>query len=196
MIETDEKNEIEIKKEKSIESKESQEETPKKQKEKHEIQVRRYRPLSLFGNFDRFFDEIDHYFNNIWKSSHFWNFEPFSLKVSDDDKFFRTPLTNITDEGNQYIVSAQLPGIDKGDIEITVRDGILEIKGEQKNEYEDKREGYVRKEYHSSSYHRRFTVPENIDEDKIDAKLDKGILTLKLPKKEEEKRETRKINIQ
>jgi len=196
MIETKEKNDINVKEEESTESKESKEEAPRSEKRKNAIQVRKFRPLSLFGNFDRFFDEIDHYFNNIWKSSHFWNFEPFSLKVSDDDKFFRTPLTNITDEGNQYIVSAELPGLDRGDIEITVRDGVLEIKGEQKNEYEDKKEGYVRKEYHSSSYHRRFTVPENIDEEKIDAKLEKGILTLKLPKKEEEKKETKKIEIQ
>lgn len=186
MLDSEDKNEIEVK----------EEAAPKKEKKKNAIQVRKYRPLSLFGNFDRFFDEIDQYFNNVWKSSRFWNFEPFSLKISDDDKFFRTPLTNITDEGNQYTVSTELPGLDKGDIEITVRDGVLEIKGEQKNEYEDKKEGYVRKEYHSSSYHRRFTIPENIDEDKIDAKLEKGILTLKLPKKEGEKKETKKIEIQ
>ena len=113
----------------------------------------------------------------------------------ENDPFFRTPLANVSEDNKFFNITAELPGLDKGDIEITVRDGILEIKGEQKNEYEDKREGYVRKEYHSSSYHRRFTVPENIDEQKIDAKLDKGILWInsKLITRIEIKEEDKKV---
>lgn len=196
MTEIKEKKEIEVKKGESKESNESIKETPKKEKQRNAIQLRNYRALSLFSNFERFFDEMDRYFNKFWSPARLWDFEPFGLSVFDEDKFFRSPLTNITDEGDKYSITAELPGLDKGDIEITVHDGILEIKGEQKKEHEEKKEGFVRKEYHSSSYHRSFTIPENIDEENIDAKLDKGLLTLKLPKKEEEHKEKKKIEVQ
>ncbi len=196
MTEIKEKKEIEIKKGESTESNESIKGTPKSQNEKNAIQLRKYRPLSLFSNFDRFFDEIDRYFNKFWSPTRLWDFEPFGLSIFDEDKFFRTPLTNITDEGDKYSITAELPGLDKADIEITVHDGILEIKGEQKKEHEEKKNGFVRKEFHSSSYHRSFTIPENIDEENIDARLDKGILTLKLLKKEIEQKEKKKIEIQ
>ena len=196
MTEVNEEKEIEVNKVDSTESNADIKETPKKEKKKNAIQLRSYSPLSIFGNFDRIFDEIDQYFNNFWKPSRLWNFKPLKLSVFDDEKFFQMPLTNIIDEGDHYSITAQLPGLDKGDIEITINDSILEIKGEHKEEYDGKNEGYVRKEYYSSSYHRQFTIPENIDEENIDAKLDKGILTLKLPKKALENKEKKKIEIQ
>lgn len=191
MTEANEKKEIEIKEENSAESN-----LVKKDKKKGEIQLRRYRPLSIFNRMDRFFDEIDRYFSDFWRPRRFFDFGSSNLSLLDKDEFFRTPLTNIIDEGDKYSITAELPGLDKGDIEITIHDGFLEIKGEQKKEQEEKKDGYVRKEYHSSSYHRSFNIPENIDEENIDAKLDKGVLTLKLPKKEEEKKEKKKIEVQ
>jgi len=164
---------------------------------KGEIQVRnRYRPLSIFRDVDRFFDDIDRFFIDFWRPSRFWNFEPFTLSLSEEDNFFRTPLANIVDEGDHFSITAELPGLEKGDIEISVRNGALEIKGEQKNEIEDKKEGYLRREYSSSSYYRSFKLPENIDEDKIEAKLEKGVLKLSLPKIEEEKKKEKKIEVE
>jgi len=72
---------------------------------------------------------------------------------------------------------------------------MLEIKGEQKEEIKEEKEGYVRREFSSASYYRAFSLPENIDEDAIDANLEKGILTVKIPKKEFEKKEKKKIEI-
>ncbi|MFX1477049.1 MAG: Hsp20/alpha crystallin family protein [Promethearchaeota archaeon] len=196
MEKSEEKKNVKIEDEEISESEDHKKETSKEKKKNTSIQLRKSRPLSLFGHFDQVFDELDRYFNNFWKPSRYWNFEPFTLSRFDDEKFFRTPLTNVKDEGDNYSVTAELPGLDKGDIEISIHDGILEIKGEQKEELEEKKEGFMRREYHSSSYHRSFTIPENVDEDHIDAKLDKGVLTLKLPKKEEEKKEKKKIEIQ
>jgi HSP20 family protein len=189
-------NENVVTKDKEIsEQNSAEEETTEEKVKKGAIQLRRYRPNSLFKRFDHLFDDLDRYFSNFWRPSKFLNFEPFNLKIFDEDKFFRTPLTNITDNGDNYSITAELPGLDKGDIEISVHDGVLEIKGDQKNEHEEKKDGYVRREFHSSSYHRCFTIPENIDEENIDAKLDKGVLTLKLPKKEEEKKEKKNIEV-
>ncbi|MFX1321771.1 MAG: Hsp20/alpha crystallin family protein [Promethearchaeota archaeon] len=192
MTEIKEDKKVEIKGKKPLESEEG---NSKEEQKKGELQLRRYRPLSIFGGIDRFFDEIDRSFRDFWRPSRFWDFEPFNLSVFDENKFFRTPLTNISDDGDKYSITAELPGLDKGDLEITIHDGHLEIKGGRKEEYEEKKEGYVRKEYSSSSYHRSFSLPENIEEDKIDATLDKGVLKLTLPKKEEEKKEKKKIEV-
>lgn len=190
-IKEEKKVDIEVNNKKEIKEK------PVKQEEKKgEIQVRnRYRPLSSFRDIYRFFDDIDRFFMDFWTPTRFWNFEPLTLSLFDDDKFFRSPLTNIVDEGDHFRITAELPGLEKGDIEITVHDGTLEIKGEQKNEIEEMKEGYVRKEYSSSSYHRSFKLPENIDDNKIEANLDKGVLKLSLPKIEEKKKEKKNIEV-
>ncbi|MFW9948467.1 MAG: Hsp20/alpha crystallin family protein [Candidatus Odinarchaeota archaeon] len=187
-----------IKEEKKVDIKTDEKEDIKEEQteKKGELQVRnRYRPLSIFRDIDRFFDDMDKFFVDFWRPSRFWNFEPFTLSLLDEDNFFRTPLTNIVDEGDHFSVTAELPGLEKGNIEISVHNGALEIKGEQKNELEDKKEGYLRREYNSSSYYRSFKLPENIDEDKIEAKLEKGVLKLSLPKIEEEKKEKKKIEV-
>ncbi len=171
-------------------------EKSKEEDKKGELTLRRYRPLSTFGTIDRLFNDMNRWFDDLfWRPSRLWDYEPFSLKVFDEDSFFRTPLSNITDDGDSFSITAELPGLDKGDLEITIHDGNLEIKGEKKEEHEEKDKGYVRKEYSSSSYYRTFSIPENIDEEKIDATLDKGILKLHLPKKEEEKKEKKKIEV-
>ena len=172
------------------------EEKPEEEGTKKELLVRKYRPLSTFGAIDRLFSDMNHWFDDLfWTPSRPWDYQPFSLKVFDEDPFFRTPLSNISDDGDAFSITAELPGLDKGDLEITIHDGTLEIKGEKKEEHEEKDKGYVRKEYHSSSYYRTFAIPEGIDEEKIDATLDKGVLKLHLPKKEEEKKETKKIEV-
>ncbi|MHA2006822.1 MAG: Hsp20/alpha crystallin family protein [Promethearchaeota archaeon] len=195
MSDIKEEKKIDLEEEVIEDSNETKKEPSKEKSKSRAIQVRRYRPLSLFGNIDSMFDDLDRYFENFWKPSRFWNFEPLNVRLFNDDEFFRSPLTNIKDNGDKYKISAELPGLDKGDIEIMIHDGMLEIKGEQKEKHEEKKNGYVRKEYHSSSYHRSFNIPEDVDEDKIDAKLDKGILTLDLPKKELEKKEKKKIEV-
>jgi HSP20 family protein len=188
---------VETKKEVKTEEKKP-EETPKDEEKGSELSIRRqYHPLSMFRSIDRFFNDITRWFDDVfWKSSRTWDFEPFSLSLFDEDEFFRTPLSNITEDEKGYHLTAELPGLEKGDLEIAIRDGTLEIKGERKVEHEDKDEkGYVRKEYSSSSYYRSFNLPENVNDDAIDATFEKGILKLDLPKKELEEKEKKKIEV-
>ncbi|MHA1273961.1 MAG: Hsp20/alpha crystallin family protein [Promethearchaeota archaeon] len=199
MTEVKEKK-VDIKKEEvsqEVEKAEPEKTEETKEEQKGEIEVRRpRRAMSLFSAMDRFFNEMTRWFDEMfWRPMRLFDFEPFSMSIFDEDEFFRTPLANITEDDKAYHIRAELPGLDKGDIEITIHDGTLEIKGERKEEHEEKDEGYVRKEYHSSSYYRCFKLPENIDEDKIEAKLDKGVLTLDLPKKEIEEKEKKKIEV-
>jgi HSP20 family protein len=203
MSDVKEEKEVEIKKEEHVEAKEEPketevktEETPKEEKETDITVRRRHHPLSILRDTDRFFSQIAKWFNDMfWRPSKMFDFEPFSLKVFDESDFFRTPLANITEDEKGYQMTAELPGLDKGDLEITIQDGTLEIKGERKEEHEEKEEGYVRKEYSRSSYYRSFKLPENVDEEKIDATLDKGMLKLDMPKKELEEKESKKIEV-
>ena len=176
---------IDIKKDKDIK-------TDKNEKKSRELAIRRESPFSLFQEMDRMFD-------NLWRSfdESFW---PFSRRRHEPLKweelpFYRTPLSNIVEEEKSYNITAELPGLDKGDLTITFHDGMLEIKGEQKQEKKEEKKGFVRREFSSASYYRAFSLPENIDSEAIDAKLDKGILKITIPKKEPEKIEKKKIEV-
>ncbi len=203
MSDVKEEKKVEVKEEEHVEAKEEPketeiktEETPEEEKETDMTLSRRYHPLSMFRNTDRFFSDISKWFDDMfWRPSRFFEFEPFSLKVFDESDFFRTPLVNVTEDEKGYQMTAELPGLEKGDLEITIHDGTLEIKGERKEEHEEKKDGYVRKEYSSSSYYRSFKLPENVDEEKIDATLDKGMLKLDMPKKELKEKESKKIEV-
>ena len=162
-----------------------------------ELTIRRESPFSLFQQMDRIFDDLQ---KNFFDDS-YWPFgwrrkRPLSLVVREDEPIFRTPLANVTEDDKFYNITAEIPGLDKGDIEISIQEGKLEIKGEMKEEKKEEKEGeLIRREYHSSSYYRAFSLPENIDEDKIEANLDKGLLTVKLPKVEPPEPVKKKIEV-
>jgi len=162
------------------------------EKKSRELAIRRENPFSLFQEMDRMFDDLWRRFDDMFWPFSRRRFEPIKWE---DVPIFRTPLSNITETDTEFNIKAELPGLDKGDIEITYDDGVLEIKGEQKEEKEEKEKGYIRREFSSSSYYRAFQLPENIDPDKITANLDKGILNITIPKKEPEKKEKKKIEI-
>ena len=180
---------IEVKKKKAEEKKED--------KKSREISVRRENPFSIFQEMDQLFDEVQRSFSDDWYLPFSRRrYRPLLLKVSDDEPVFRTPLANVTEDDKNFNISAELPGIDKGDLELTIQDGMLEIKGEHKEEKKEEKEGQlVRRECFSSSYYRAFSLPENIDENKIEANLDKGILKITIPKVEPPKPEVKKIEV-
>jgi len=124
--------------------------------------------------FDRFFDDWD---------------VP-SLFSSESEL---VPAFDISENDKEFIVTAELPGIDAKDVELTISDGILSVKGEKKHEKEDKGEDYHRVERRFGSFHRSFRIPGKVESDKIDASYKDGILKILLPKTEET--ETRKIDI-
>jgi HSP20 family protein len=184
---------------KKIEVKKKEKSNEKKQEDKktREIAVRRESPFSLFQDMDKMLNELRSSFFDDW----YFPFrtrrrQPFSLIIKDDEPVFRTPLSNISEDKDNFNVIAELPGLDKKDIEIAITEGNLEIKGETKEEKKEEKEGeLVRREFHSSKYYRAFSLPDNIDADKIEANLDKGILTVKIPKVEPPKPEKKVIEV-
>jgi HSP20 family protein len=104
--------------------------------------------------------------------------------------------TDIKDEGDHYLLEADLPGFKKDDISIDVDDGYLTITATRKSEYEDKdkKGNYVRVERSYGTYSRSFSL-DGIDSDKISASLNDGVLALTLPKQEKVSPKTRKLEI-
>ena len=98
------------------------------------------------------------------------------------------PAVNITERKDDYLVSMAAPGLKKEDFKIDVEGNLLTISSETEEQKEEKEERYTRQEYSYSSFERSFTLPDDINKDKIDAHYKDGVLELILPKKEEAKK--------
>lgn len=94
------------------------------------------------------------------------------------------PAVDIKEEENQFLLIADIPGVDPKDIEVHMENGILTIKGERESEKKTKREGYKRIEREHGVFYRRFTMPEGVDPEGIEAKSNNGVLTVTIPKQE------------
>jgi HSP20 family protein len=103
------------------------------------------------------------------------------------------PNMDVSETDKGFVVRAEVPGIDKKDISITLTEGLLTIKGERKHEKEEKEECYHRRESYYGSFSRTFRFPSELERDKVDAKYDNGVLKVTIPKAE--KAETKKIEI-
>ena len=98
------------------------------------------------------------------------------------------PAVNITERKDNYLVSVAAPGLKKEDFKIAVEGNLLTISSEKEDKSEEKDETYTRQEYSYSSFERNFSLPDEVNKDKIDAHYKDGVLELVLPKKEEAKK--------
>jgi|SRR5690606_112913 len=107
-----------------------------------------------------------------------------------------TPLSDIYEDKDNYVLTIDLPGIKKEDVKISVVDGQLQISGERKQEKESKDGTYHRIERSYGRYFRSFNLPNKIIADKIDAHFKDGQLTITIPKSEEAKPKEISIKVQ
>jgi HSP20 family protein len=103
------------------------------------------------------------------------------------------PAFDISENDKEFVVSAEIPGIDSKDLEVTFSDGVLKVKGEKKREKEENGDNIHRVERYYGSFQRSFVVPVKVEEDKVEATYKDGVLTLTMPKAE--KKEIKKIEI-
>jgi HSP20 family protein len=106
-----------------------------------------------------------------------------------------TPRVNTREADDAYYIELDLPGIKKDDIEITTEDNVLTISGERKFKEEVKEEDYYKVESRYGKFSRSFTLPEDIDISGISAKSEDGVLEVVIPKKEDDSKKLRKIEI-
>lgn len=104
-----------------------------------------------------------------------------------------SPAVDIYETENELVLTAELPGIDEKDVEIKIEDNTLSIKGERKFEKETKEENYHRIERAYGSFFRSFSLPHYVDQEKISAEFENGLLKIHMPKKAEVK--PRKVKI-
>ena len=123
--------------------------------------------------FDRFFDEFDF------------------PELTDQKQWL--PKVDVSETDDHVVVRAEVPGMDKKDISITMSEGILTIQGEKKHEKEEEKENYRVVERRYGSFSRSLRVPRGVDADKIEASYKDGVLKVAIPKSESEK--SRKIEI-
>ena len=97
------------------------------------------------------------------------------------------PRVDVRESDKELSILAEIPGMKKGDIQVTVHDGTLMISGERKFEKEETQEGILRREISRGSFKRTFTLPDSVDVDKIDANYEDGLLKIVFPKLEEAK---------
>ena len=95
------------------------------------------------------------------------------------------PAVDIAETDEAFVLTADLPGVAKDAIEITMEDGVLTISGERSSVSEEKTAELYRSERHYGKFSRRFTLPESADVDRISAASDNGVLTVTIPKKAE-----------
>ncbi len=98
-----------------------------------------------------------------------------------------TPATDIAEHDDEYVVRLELPGVKKEDVKITMRENVLTIQGEKRQEKETGGESHHRVERVYGSFQRSFTLPTTVKADKIDAEYKDGVLNVTLPKAEEAK---------
>ena len=117
-----------------------------------------------------------------------------------DDPFFRigrmdddsamgmwNPVVDLYEKDDHFMIKAELPGVDKNDIKIDLKDRLLTLSGERTAENEIKEENYYRRERSYGKFQRAFALPADVDSDKIKAEFKDGVLQIEVPKPEEKK---------
>lgn len=105
------------------------------------------------------------------------------------------PELDVRERDGSVIVEAELPGVDEKDIAVTVANGYLTIKGEKRSESEQSEESYYVAERSFGSFQRSLRLPDSVDENKIEASFDKGVLKISAPKRADAQKSERKIPI-
>jgi HSP20 family protein len=134
-------------------------------------------------------DEMDRMFERF---EHGWPRWPALFRRNGE---FAVPDLDVRENTNSVVVEAELPGVDEKDISVTCANGVLTIKGEKKHEKEEKGESYYLTERSFGSFERAVRLPDMVDDTKVEAKFDKGVLTVTAAKRPEVVKAERKIEI-
>lgn len=145
---------------------------------------------SLRREIDRLFDDFDR--QSLFPRGSFWREPSWSREFLS----VTAPAAELVEQEQSYVLSLELPGLDQNNVEVKVANGVLTISGEKKEEKEDKQKRFHVSERRYGAFERSFGIPDDVDADKIEAKFDKGVLTVTLPKSAEARSKEKKIPIQ
>jgi HSP20 family protein len=137
------------------------------------------------------FDSLRREMDRLWDS--FFEGRP-GWRTREEREWF--PSLDVTETNTDLLVKAELPGMDPKDINISLNEGALTIRGEKKQEREEKEEGYHLIERSYGSFVRSVRLPKDVQSDKISASFKNGVLKVVLPKTEEAKKKEIKIKVE
>jgi len=140
------------------------------------------------------FSDADTLLHRLVPSS-FANWPHLTVEAS-GKKLDWAPSADISETDKEYVIRAELPAVKKEDVQVTLDDGMITIKGERKQQKEDKNEKFHRVESFYGSFERRFSLPENVNSDTIRCESKDGILTVHIPKTETLKQVPKQITVQ
>ncbi len=104
-------------------------------------------------------------------------------EASDEQEISVVPSVNIAEADKAFEINVALPGLDKKDVKIEIQNGCLIVSSEKQYEKEDKKKNWMRREYGYAAFQRMFQLPEGVDQDKIQAEMKNGVLSIKVAKK-------------
>jgi HSP20 family protein len=140
------------------------------------------------------FGDVDTFFHRLVPSSYAnW---PHLTTEGNGKKLDWAPSADISETDKEYVIRAELPAVKKEDVQVTLDDGMITIKGERKRQKEDKNEKFHRVESFYGSFERRFSLPENVNAEAISCESKEGVLTLRIPKSEMLKQKPKQITVQ
>ena len=142
-------------------------------------------PWKPFGELSPFRKEMDRLWNRFLGET------PFARTFNE----MWSPSVDISETKDDFVVKAELPGLEAKDVNVSISGNVLTIKGEKKAEEEEKDEHYHRVERYSGSFQRVFQLPSGVKADKVEANFDKGVLKVTLPKVEEAKKKEIEIKV-
>ena len=157
-----------------------------------------YVPLmSLRQQVDRLFDQ---FLDEGWiRPSHgmygIWDSPLWKARGIDMSRLMESPRADMSESADAYEVSVELPGMSEKDIEVTVRDNLISLKGEKKSERETKEKDYHIAERSYGSVRRSFSMPADVDTNKVSATFSKGVLKMHLPKTKEARTKFHRIDV-
>jgi len=151
-----------------------------------------YEPSRAIRDFDRIFDsfrqDIDRLLWDPWTIPNIAFKHPIAPRVY-------TPKMNIQDNGDSYFITAEMPGMKKENLNITVEDNVITIKAKSISEREEKDENYLLKERGAYSFERCFELPEDIKTEAVVGEMKDGVLHLTIPKMEPTQKKVHKVTL-
>ena len=143
--------------------------------------------LTPFRDFERMTKEMDRFWDSFLEGT---------LRKRDEVGTEWLPSLDVSETKNDFVVKAELPGIDPKDIDISLTDGMLTIRGEKKQGREEKEENYHLIERNYGTFSRSVSLSREVKLDKINASYKDGVLRVVLPKSEEAKKKEIKIKVE
>ncbi len=141
------------------------------------MNIIRYQPHNLFRDMS---EDVSRLFDSRFGPL----FGPDDASFSGDGWM---PAVDIKEEADKFLVRADLPGVESKDIDVSMENGMLTIRGKRESEVKDEKEGYRRLERVYGEFYRQFTLPDSADPEKVSAKCDKGVLEISIGKTEARK---------